>query len=121
MAYVHLTEEAVRGHDPAARDDSGRSLLEQTVRSWCGRTDRHVTVRPVVDLHQPHPGSEGYTPSDSLRERVALRDPTCVFPWCRRPSRACDLDHVVPWPVGPTIEANLAPLCRHHHLSLIHI
>jgi len=120
VAYVHLTEEAVRGYDPAARDDSGRSLLEQTVRTWCGRTDRRVTVRPVVDLNQPHPGSESYTPSAALRERVELRDPTCVFPWCARPSKACDLDHVVPWPAGPTTEANLAPLCRHHHRLKTH-
>jgi hypothetical protein len=120
VAYVHLSEEAVRGFDPVARDDSGRTWLEQTVRSWCGRTDRHVTVRPVVDLNQSHPGSDTYTPSVSLRERVELRDPTCVFPWCSRPSRACDLDHVVPWPAGPTTEANLAPLCRHHHRLKTH-
>lgn len=120
VAYVHLAEEAVRGLDPTARDESGRTLLEQTVRVWCGRTDRHVTVRPVVDLNKTHPGSEGYTPSDSLRERVLLRNPTCVFPHCNRPSRICDLDHLIPWPLGPTTEANLAPLCRHHHRLKTH-
>lgn len=120
VAYVHLGEDAVRGLDPAARDESGRTLLEQTVRAWCGRTDRHVTVRPVIDLNKTHRGSEGYTPSDSLRERVLLRNPTCVFPHCNRPSRICDLDHLIPWPLGPTTEANLAPLCRHHHRLKTH-
>lgn len=120
VAFVHLGEEAVRGLDPTARDESGRTWLEQTVRLWCGRTDRYVTVRPVIDLNEGHPGSEGYTPSDSLRERVILRNPTCVFPHCARPSRGCDLDHLVPWPLGPTTEANLAPLCRHHHRLKTH-
>ncbi|MBM6401898.1 HNH endonuclease signature motif containing protein [Phycicoccus sonneratiae] len=30
-------------------------------------------------------------------------------------ARFCDLDHVVPWPAGPTSAANLACLCRRHH------
>lgn len=121
VAYVHLTEEAVRGLDPLARDERGRTWLEATFRAWCVRNDRHVTVRPVIDLNQPHPGCEGYTPSESLRERIILRNPTCVFPHCTRPSRACDLDHLVPWlEGGPTAEANLAPLCRHHHRLKTH-
>ncbi|GEP33325.1 hypothetical protein NSZ01_10930 [Nocardioides szechwanensis] len=121
VAYVHLTEEAVRGLDPLARDEHGRTWLEATFRAWCLRTDRHVTVRPVIDLNDSHPGCEGYTPSESLRERVILRNPTCVFPHCARPSRACDLDHLIPWlEGGPTTEANLAPLCRHHHRLKTH-
>ena len=31
------------------------------------------------------------------------------------PSRRCDLDHVTRFPDGPTTEANLHALCRHHH------
>ena len=27
----------------------------------------------------------------------------------------CDLDHVVRFPDGPTDEANLMAVCRHHH------
>ena len=46
---------------------------------------------------------------------VRTRDGTCRFPGCRQPSRRCDLDHVTPWPAGPTTADNLAALCRHHH------
>ena len=29
--------------------------------------------------------------------------------------RFCDLDHVVPWPLGGTVGSNLLTLCRRHH------
>ena len=50
-----------------------------------------------------------------MREQVWATYPTCVFPGCERPSRGCDLDHIVPWPLGRTTTINLAPLCRTHH------
>ena len=37
------------------------------------------------------------------------------------PATTCDLDHRTPWSHGgPTTEANLAPLCRHHHTTKHH-
>lgn len=59
--------------------------------------------------------TEGYTPDAELDRLVRQAHPTCVAPSCTVPSSACDLDHVVPWPLGPTSELNLRPLCRHHH------
>ena len=52
---------------------------------------------------------------------MIVRDGTCVFPWCGRNARHCDLDHVIPYnhdhpeQGGPTATDNLAPLCRRHH------
>lgn len=53
---------------------------------------------------------------------VRLRDATCVFPGCPRPSDRADLDHITEYvplddggPPGQTHPANLAPLCRRHH------
>jgi hypothetical protein len=60
-------------------------------------------------------GRTPYTPSAALGDLVRIRDATCRFPGCRHPARRCDLDHVVPWPDGPTTAGNLAALCRHHH------
>ena len=60
-------------------------------------------------------GKFAYTPSAALADLVRLRDRTCRFPGCRHPADRCDLDHVVPWPAGPTTADNLAALCRHHH------
>src|SRR5690348_13878891 len=79
-----------------------------------------------------------------MREQVGLRDRTCAAPYCTRPARHLDLDHLHPWvdhpdgtdpPGGPpdglpggsgttdppgkrnsqTRSDNLAALCRHHH------
>jgi len=59
-------------------------------------------------------GRTRYAPSAALADLVRTRDFTCL-PGCRQPAHRCDLDHITPWPDGPTTAANLATLCRHHH------
>jgi hypothetical protein len=73
-------------------------------------------VRPVR-----HPGNDvaaevGYRPSAALERFVRCRDLTCRFPNCDRPAEFCDVDHTVPYPLGPTHPSNLKCLCRKHHL-----
>jgi hypothetical protein len=60
-------------------------------------------------------GTTVYRPPPPLDRHVVARDQVCAFPGCRQPAIACDLDHRVPFPHGPTSEDNLSPLCRHHH------
>jgi hypothetical protein len=73
---------------------------------------------------QARPGSPvappGYVPGAELARRIRTLHPVCVAPACTVPSSACDLDHVVAWPHGPTAEENLRPLCRHHHRLKTH-
>jgi hypothetical protein len=57
----------------------------------------------------------GRFPSPKLRIGIQIRDGSCRFPTCSRPAEACDLDHKIPDPRGPTTGDNLAPLCRRHH------
>ena len=57
----------------------------------------------------------GRFPSDKLRIGVHIRDGSCQFPTCAKPAVACDLDHEIPHPRGPTSGDNLGPLCRRHH------
>ena len=45
-----------------------------------------------------------------------MRDLTCRFPNCYEPAEFCDIDHAVPWPLGPTHPSNLRTECRKHHL-----
>ena len=60
----------------------------------------------------------GYRPSAKLARFVRARDLTCRLPGCNAPAEFCDIDHVVPYPIGPTHASNLACLCRkHHHLK----
>lgn len=56
-----------------------------------------------------------YRAPDRSRRALAFRDGTCVFPTCEKPVAECDLDHIEPWPDGPTAAPNLQHLCRRHH------
>jgi hypothetical protein len=58
----------------------------------------------------------GYRPSAAFAEFVRLRDLTCRFPGCDEPAEVCDIDHTVPFPLGPTHPSNCKLLCRYHHL-----
>lgn len=67
-----------------------------------------------------HPGDappeSGYRPSAELERFIRCRDLTCRFPGCDRPAEFADIDHTVPYPLGPTHASNLKCLCRKHHL-----
>lgn len=64
----------------------------------------------------PDRAEAGYRPSAALAEFIRFRDLTCRFPGCDAPADVCDVDHTVPFPLGPTHPSNLKLLCRHHHL-----
>ena len=115
---------------PTGRLEEGQRLvLLDQVKDWCADSRTKITVKPVIDLnaqlsHRPT------TVPDRIREQVILRDRTCVFPWCTRPARGCDIDHVIPHDPdaeaegrpqpGPTQTDNLAALCRFHHRLKTH-
>ena len=123
---LHITEANLVGLDPVARNDTrDRAVLDQLVRDWCGRTDTHLTIQPVLDL-----AGHDETTVHQIKNRTSLRADliagTCVFPWCTTPARACDHDHIVPFnhtnPAagGPSCDCNIAPLCRRHHQLKTH-
>ncbi|WP_207084007.1 HNH endonuclease signature motif containing protein [Nocardioides sp. S5] len=110
-------------------EEGQRLLLLEQLRSWCADSRTKITVKPVIDLNQEK-CSPGYDIPDRIREHVVLRDRTCVFPFCGRPARGCDVDHVIeydhdaeaegrPQP-GPTETENLGALCRFHHRLKTH-
>jgi hypothetical protein len=74
-----------------------------------------ATVRPLADIADLATERQ-YRPSTKLTAFVRMRSMTCSFPGCSKAAHTCDLDHLVPWPAGPTHPGNLAPLCRLHHL-----
>jgi hypothetical protein len=106
-----------------------RLVLLDQVKAWCHASHTRVTIRPVIDLNTEH-STDAYAPTDRLREQVVLRDRTCTFPWCTRPARRCDIDHVEPFDhdaaaegrpqPGPTTTSNLGALCRRHHRLKTH-
>ena len=110
-------------------EERQRLLLLEQLQVWCGDSRTKVTVKPVIDLTTEQ-STPAYAVPERLREQVLLRDRTCVFPWCTRPARGCDVDHVMefdhtagaegrPQP-GPTTTSNLAALCRSHHRLKTH-
>ncbi len=105
-------------------EERQRLLLLDQIQSWCGDTRTKITIKPVIDLNAKLT-TPAYAVPARIREQVVLRDRTCVFPWCSRPARGCDIDHVDeydhdaeaegrPQP-GPTATHNLGALCRFHH------
>ncbi|MEN4446697.1 DUF222 domain-containing protein [Mycobacterium sp. SM3041] len=70
------------------------------------------TVASAADLAEV----SRYRPSAAMDEFVRVRAMTCMFPGCDQPATASDVDHTIPWPVGPTHPGNLSPKCRKHHL-----
>ena len=94
-------------------------LTLATIRDWLGG-DR-FTLQPVLDLRRSD-AVDQHDPPAWMRELVILRDPVCVFPYCDKAARDCDLDHMDAYvemddggPPGQTHPDNLAPLCRRHH------
>jgi hypothetical protein len=76
----------------------------------------NVTLEPIARGACDHRHAEGhYTPSRKLKHLVRARTATCSAPGCNAQAVHCDIDHVVPWPSGPTDECNTHPGCRRHH------
>jgi hypothetical protein len=142
ILHVHLSDQALRdrGIDPRpevlARLERGNALITAAqVRAWCGHPDTQVVVKPVIDLDTCVASDTDQVPV-RIAEHVALRDQTCIYPWCTRPARRatthepedsdryrhpCDNDHAIPrGRGGPTCTCNLAPLCRRHHRLKTH-
>ena len=119
-ASIHLTMtlQTALGLDDQPADLAGvgpitaahaRHIAYQTGSTW-----RRLVTDPLGNLLDL--ATHAYRPPPRLRRFIELRDQTCRFPHCTRPAGRCELDHIQPWPEGPTNPDNLHPLCsRHHH------
>jgi Domain of unknown function (DUF222) len=65
-------------------------------------------------------GTTRYRPPQDLVDHVVMRDQTCCGIACTRPASACDIDHTIGYPDGPTADWNLGPPCRPHHNGKTH-
>lgn len=121
VVHVVADQRAVEEAQTASRDAQQRRpaalmtnggiipnpLLEQLIRDGAD----------IVPLITPCEWAEDrYRPSQKLARFIRCRDLTCRFPGCDAPAEACDIDHAIPWPSGPTHPSNLRALCRKHHL-----
>jgi hypothetical protein len=60
-------------------------------------------------------GRTTYRPPAGLADHVRARDVHCRSPICRRRALDAHLDHIEPYPKGPTNDKNLHGCCGHDH------
>jgi hypothetical protein len=98
------------GYGPVVADIARQVAADQPRAEWRYTVDGTQSGQPT------HTGTTRRRPTADQQRIVETRDRTCVFPGCRMPAVACDLDHTIPWSEsGPTESTNLAPACRHDH------
>jgi hypothetical protein len=85
----------------------------RTRENWELSLAQLMSTPPKQRFFPEQLSSAAYTTPARLRRYLQARDRTCVFPGCHR--RITDVDHRIPWPLGPTAHWNLQLLCRHHH------
>ena len=98
--YGPITAAAVRELEPTSR------LRRLLVEPHTGK---------VLDV-----GTTSYQPTAQIARHVRALHPRCTFPTCEQPARRSELDHVLPYPLGPTSTDNLRPRCKRHHLLKHH-
>ncbi len=98
------------GYGPVIADIARHVTEQQRSAQWRFTVTDPATGQPIAN------GITRRRPTASQRRQVETLYPTCVFPGCRMPATACDLDHRTPFSEGgPTTVTNLGPLCRHDH------
>ena len=90
-------------------------LLPRVIADLLSRPDTMVRLARLDPDGSIVQDPRAYRPGRALRRRLRARDGTCRFPGCQTPAARCDIDHVVPHPLGPTEPGNLICLCRTHH------
>jgi hypothetical protein len=118
-AYLHLDFADLLDNLAYGTVERLGPLTVGTLKEWLGTS--RFTLQPVLRMDRTDRVDQ-HDPPEWMRELVILRDKECVFPWCHKNARDCDLDHIKAYiemddggPPGQTRPDNLAPLCRRHH------
>jgi hypothetical protein len=75
---------------------------------------RRLVYDPLSGTVLDH-GRTTYRPPAGLADHIRARDVYCRGPICRRRALDGHLDHITPYPHGPTNEKNLHGCCGHEH------
>ncbi len=113
---------------PATRQRLSRALLGLAADALSGpgglaaRLRATLDGKPLTSASLPLDiGAATETIPAHLRRAVTIRHRTCAFPGCDQPASVCEVHHIIPRSRGgPTALPNLVPLCRFHHLTVIH-
>ncbi len=97
------------GCGPVAAEIARQLAADTKWRAW-------LTDTAGGQVIATSPGT--YRPTAAVARLVRAREPHCRMPGCR--VEITDLDHVIPFPQGPTTPPNLGPICRWHHRMKTH-
>ena len=102
--FVHLTPEDLQRPEHrrhrCGHHRTPRRRHHPAAHRLAGPADRHRREgHPPPGPRPQHPDGRWTSTTHPHRcaNRCVLRDAHCVFPGCRRDSRACDLDHINPY------------------------
>ena len=82
-------------------------VADEVGRADAGAVFAVLTALDPAALVQDHDVVELIEGLADLTRHIHARDQHCRFPGCTRPATTCDLDHVTPYPHGPTANTNL--------------
>jgi hypothetical protein len=94
------------GHGPITADQAREIATDATLK--------RLVYDPLSGTLLDH-GRTTYRPPTPLADHVRARDMHCRGPICRRRALDSHLDHIEPYPHGPTNEPNLHGCCGHEH------
>lgn len=88
------------------------AAIARELATTCGSMRRIITD-PVTG-HLLDYGTRSYLPQP-LKDFITARDGTCRAPGCGQPATRSQLDHITPFPNGPSNTANTHMLCTRDH------
>jgi len=99
--------------DTPARTANGDRIPASVARRLAKNAHMQRVVQAgsrILDL-----GVTARLASDDQYRALLVRDEGCRWPGCEIPAAWCEVDHLVPYPAGPTNLDNLVLWCSHHH------
>jgi hypothetical protein len=94
------------GHGPITADQAREIAADAVLK--------RLVYDPLSGTLLDH-GRTTYRPPAALADHVRARDVHCRGPICRRRTLDGHLDHIEPYPHGPTNDTNLHGCCGHEH------
>ncbi|MCU1688925.1 MAG: hypothetical protein JWN20_853 [Jatrophihabitantaceae bacterium] len=88
--------------------DTARAIAFDGTATW-----RRVLTDPQGRVLEY--GQTTYRPPQALKDLIIARDRTCTGPGCSTPARMCQIDHLDPFPHGPTAAWNNDAKCVTDH------
>ncbi len=112
VIHVVAEEATATGEGTTPGYVSGHGVIPPAMVHQIAKT---ATLKPII-VPKDTVAEPQYRPSAALADFVRSRDLTCRWMGCDKPAWQADIDHTVPYPLGPTHPSNNDCFCRFHHL-----